>query len=70
MNVTRKLMLKRSYNAEPTEVVVEMDVDIERLVERVGSSAWRNKSKRAYAMHNIIKATARQSIASKEQQKP
>jgi hypothetical protein len=69
MNITRKLMLE-VYKQPPTECMVEMEIDLETLAQRLGNSAWRNKSKKSSAMNGAISVRVRQTIASQAKATP
>lgn len=45
--IKRKVMLIPTRNVEPTECVVELDVDLDRAMFNMGHTAWRNKSKKS-----------------------
>jgi len=70
MNVTRKLLLQSRYKDPPTECMVEMQIDVEQLLQRLGNSAWRNKSKKSGAMNGAIIVRVRETIKSREKATP
>ena len=46
MEIVRK-MLVPTYKAEPTELMVELEFDLERCLKHMAEQAWRNKSRRS-----------------------
>lgn len=58
----RKVVVSPRWNApreEWLEVMVDISIDIEALAQRLGQSAWRNKSKKSAAINGLIKASVR-----------
>lgn len=55
MNVTRRVHLGR----ERTDCMVELEVDVERLVDILGHKALRNTSKKSSLMSGVIKVKVR-----------
>jgi hypothetical protein len=66
---TIKRLLLQTYQGEPTDCMVECNIDLENLLQRLGNSAWRNKSKKARALNNLITVRVRETEASKEQKR-
>ena len=66
MNIVRKLWMFRRHNEPLTQCMVEIDIDIEQVAQRLGNSAWRNKTKKSRALNGAISVKVRETQASKE----
>lgn len=59
MNVVRKMLLKPHFAKPHVECMVELEIDLERLMSVMGAQAFRNKSKRAIEAHGLLVAKVR-----------
>lgn len=59
MNVTRKIHLTGFGRRECTACMVELDVDIERLIDQLGEKAFRNRTGKTRAMNGLITVKVR-----------
>jgi hypothetical protein len=66
MRTVRKMLLQSPHDKEPVECMVECDIDMDALLQRMGNVAWRNKRRRSRAMHGVIDVRVRESLASQE----
>jgi hypothetical protein len=60
----------RRYKEPPTECMVEMQIDVEQLLQRLGNSAWRNKSNKSSAMNGAVIVRVRETMESRAKATP